>query len=219
MRIIIAGAGDVGRQLLENLSRRDQNELVVIDSDELHCEDIAADFGALVVHGDATHPDILQKAQIDAADALVAVTDSDAINTVIAMLAHRAGVAKIIVKLTGSGLRAACQEIGVSDIIAPTIAAAAQIQAALAGAKRLDFSFVTRSGLKLIELEATGVKGKRVADLELPDGALFIAVLRRGELLIPRGKTRLEAKDILTVLVESEAVLNKVKQALGLEPS
>ena len=216
MRIIIAGIGDVGKQVLENLSHHDQNELIVIDSNEESCEQIANDFGVIVLHGDATHTDILAKAKLAEADALVAVTDSDAINTVIAMLGHRAGVKRIIVKLTGSGLRSACKEIGVTDIIAPTIAAAAQIQAALYGAKRLDFSFITQSGLKLIELEATHVKGKRIQELDLPESALFVAIHRRGDILIPKGKTRLEKKDILVTLVENEVALQKVKQVLGL---
>lgn len=216
MRIIIAGIGDVGKQLLENLSHHDQNELVVIDTKQENCDQIANDYGVIVMQGDATDPDILSKAKLVDADALVAVTDSDAINTVIAMLAHRAGVPKIIVKLTGSGLRAACLEIGVTDVIAPTIAAAAQIQASLYGAKRLDFSFITQSGLKLIELEATHVKGLRIQDLNIPESALFVAIHRKGDILIPKGQTRLEAKDILVTLVENESTLQKIKAVLRL---
>jgi trk system potassium uptake protein TrkA len=133
------------------------------------------------------------------------------------MLAHRAGVEKIIVKLTSSGLRAACLEIGVSDIIAPTIAAAAQIQAALYGARRLDFSFITQSGLKLIELEAKHLKGKRVQDLDIPETALFVAIHRKGDVLLPKGQTRLEESDILVTLVEDEVALQKTKRELQLD--
>jgi trk system potassium uptake protein TrkA len=214
---VIAGAGDIGRQLVHTLSENGRDQLVVIDEDEAKCEALAGEFDLLVIHGDATDPEMLTKAQIREADALVATTESDAINTVIAMLGHRFGVEKIIVKLNGFGLRAACREIGVSEIVAPKIAAAARIKSALQGAKSIDFSLVVQGGLKLLELEAGAVKGQAIRELHLPEGALFVALLRGDKMLIPRGGTHLEADDVLLTLVETEGVLRKVRRVLGLE--
>ncbi len=214
MRIVIVGIGDVGRELAENLTRRENNELVLIDIDEKHCEQLAGALDALVLHGDGTDPALLKKARLTEADALVATTGSDAINTVIAMLGHLSEVPKIIVKLNGRGLRAACQEIGITEIVAPKIAAAARIQASLYGFSRLDFSLVARGGLRLVELEVGKAFDKRLADLNFPDGALVVSVLRDEQVLIPQGKTRLEAGDILLTLIQNEAVLKTVRQLL-----
>lgn len=217
MRVVIVGAGGIARQLADNLSQRGHNELVIIDSDEETVETFAADFDALAIHGDATDPDILKQGQIEDADALVATTDSDAINTVIAMLGRRFGVEQVIVKLEGFGLRAACREIGVSDIIAPTIAAAAKIQAALYGSEQLDFSLAAQGGLKLVELETSGAVGKTIAELGAPEEVLFVAVLRGDETFIPRQNTTLEEEDVLLTFAESEEALARVRE--GLEPS
>ena len=222
MRVVIVGVGDIGRELAENLTRRGGNEVVLVDSDEGRCEQLAAELDALVLHGDGTDPELLKKARVAEADALIATTGSDAINTVIAMLGHRLGVPNIVVKLNDVGLRAACREIGVRKIIAPKISAAAEIFASLYGFDRLDFSLVVRGGLQLVEIELppdAGAVGRTLGELELPKGALVVAVLReRGErALVPRGDTKLQAGDVLLVLGEREATLEKVKEALALK--
>ncbi len=219
MRVVIIGVGDIGHELAENLTHRGNVELVLIDADENRCEELAGELDALVLQGDGSDPEILKKARVAEADALVATTGSDAMNTVTAMLGHRMGVQNIIVKLNGVGLRAACQEIGVNKIIAPKISAAAEILATLYGFDRLDFSLVVRGGLRLVELSAEGVRDKRIAELELPDGALVVAILRGDEVLVPRGQMKLEEGDVLLVLVESGGVLEKVKKLLSIVTS
>jgi len=214
MRVVIVGVGDVGRELAENLARRGSSELVLIDIDDERCEKLAAELDALVLRGDGTDPEVLKKARLAETDALIATTGSDAINTVIAMLGSRMGAQNIIVKLNDVGLRAACQEIGVRKIIAPKIAAAAEILASLYGFDRLDFSLVVRGGLRLVELSAGGARGKRLSELELPQGSLIVAVLRGDRAIVPRGETRLEEGDVLLTLVESENTLERVRKLL-----
>ena len=64
-----------------------------------------------------------------------------------------------------------------------------------------------------------GAVGRTLGELELPKGALVVAVLReRGErAFVPRGDTKLQAGDVLLVLGEREATLEKVKEALALK--
>ena len=215
MRVVIVGVGEIGRELAENLARWKNNELVLIDIDQKRCEQLADELDALVLHGDGTNPEILKKAQVAQADALIATTGSDAINTVVAMLGHRMGITQMIVKLNDVGLRAACQELGVTKIIAPKISAAAEILAALYGFDRLDFSLVIRGGLRLVELSVgAAAAGQPLAELGLPEGVLVVAVLRGEEILVPRGKTTLQAGDVLLTLAESEAALEKAKRLL-----
>ena len=214
MRIIIAGIGDIGRELAGMLNRRGGHELVLIDSDEKVCETLAADIDGLVLHGDGTDPVLLKKAGLAEADALVATTPSDPINTVIAMLGHRLGVAKIIVKLNKVGLRAACQEIGVTHIIAPKIAAAAEIVSALHGLQQLDFSLAIQGGLRLIEIDAANAAGKTLSELQLPDDLLIVAIQRGPEVHIPRGSSKIEENDILLVLAESKESEERLKKII-----
>lgn len=216
MRVVIVGGGGIGVELAKILSRHEQNEVVIIEIEEKRCQALSAELDALVLHGDGTHPDLLAKADVKNADGLVAVTNSDAMNTVIAMLGHRNQTPTIIAKVEQVGLQAACREMGVSHVIAPNIASAARIAATLRGFHRLDFSLIARGGIQLVELPAIATAGKRIEELTLPESILVVAILRGEDILLARGKRKIEDGDLLLVLVENESALEKARETLGI---
>lgn len=217
MRIVIVGVGQIGNELAVNLSQHENNEIVLVDSDEKRCETLASNTDALVINGDGTNPEILKKAQLATADALIATTGSDPLNTVIAMLGKSFKVEKIIVKLDNVGLRSANQAIGVQKIVAPKISAVAEILSAIYGFDRVDFSMVGRGGLHLLELEAGRGSGQHISDLNLPDGAHYVAIVRGQKVFLPKAKMRLKDDDKLLVLVENENIRNKVQDLFAAE--
>lgn len=218
MRVVVAGMGAIGVEVVRNLAAKAEFEVVALDVEEDRCKAVAEEFDVLVLRGDATDPEFLEKAQIREAAALVATTGSDALNTVIAMLGHRAGVPKVVVKLTSQGLRPACQEIGVHAIVAPTIAAAAQVEAALYGHVRPDLSPLLLGGLSLGELEVTEPLG--LEQLKLPKGCAAIAVRRAGDVFLPAEDTTLKEGDVVFVLGETPEAITKAREVLRAdEPS
>lgn len=215
MRVIIAGAGTLGLQLLRDLSETGEHELVVVEVDEDRSEHLADNFDALVINGDAADPGILDEAQIELADALVAVTGSDPINTVIAMLGHRKQVDRVVVKLTSNSLRGALEEIGVTDIVAPTMAAASRIEAALHGAEENEVSQLIQGRLQIAEIPVgAGNSGRAVGDLDLPDGALLVALIRGDGGSLPRLDTTLEEGDVVVAIAETEDALSRCRDVL-----
>lgn len=217
MRTVIVGGGGIGREVAENLARRGGHQLVIIDANNERCEELAGELDALVLHGDGSNPEILEKAGVREADALVATTGSDALNTVVAMLGHRLGVPKIIVRLDDVGLRAACQEIGVTAIVAPKLATAAQIVSTLYGLHRLDFSIAVRGGMQLVDLPAGRSAGQRLADLELPEDVLVVMLLRGPDALLARGNTKIAEGDVLLVLARDQDAVQETRQLLAPE--
>lgn len=81
---IICGFGRIGRDVCENLINTD-NEIVIIDNDT---ERAPNDYNVPVVHGDASHEDVLIKAGIKTAKGLVSTVDSDAGNVFITLTAR-----------------------------------------------------------------------------------------------------------------------------------
>lgn len=215
MRVIIAGAGEIGTQLLRDLSETGSNEVVVVESDERIAESLAEDFDALVIHGDAANPDILGQAQVEQADALIAVTGSDAINTVIAMLGHRLRVERIVVKLASNSLRGALEEIGVSDVVAPTMAAAARIKAALHGDDQAEVAELAQGRLQLGQV-AIGreASGRRLDDFDVSGDVLLVSVIKGGEASLARGSTTVEEGDVVMLVAESEEALESCRAVL-----
>jgi trk system potassium uptake protein TrkA len=87
MKIIILGAGQVGGTLAATLSS-EANDITVVDTNEANLRDLRDRFDIGVIHGHASHPDVLLKAGIEDADMLIAVTSVDEINMVACQIAH-----------------------------------------------------------------------------------------------------------------------------------
>jgi trk system potassium uptake protein len=214
MRIIIAGLGSIGTDLADLLIREGSHQLVLIDEDHKLCQDAANNFDALVLEGDGTDPGVLRRAEADQADVLVATTDSDAYNTVIAMLGKQFGVPRIIVKLVGIGLRSACNELGVDAIVSPNISASNDMLSMIHGRGGMDFSFAMSRGARLGEFTVDEDQVSKLAEIELPKGTLIAAIIRQDKAMIPEGKTTLHEGDTIVVVAQDDKTLDKVKDIL-----
>lgn len=81
MKIIVGGAGSVGRSIIGYLSRGN-NDIVVVDTDAERLNEIAREFDVQPVAGSISHPDVQEKIGADKADILIAATDNDEVNMV-----------------------------------------------------------------------------------------------------------------------------------------
>ncbi|MDC9590983.1 Trk system potassium transporter TrkA [Xenorhabdus sp. XENO-10] len=87
MKIIILGAGQVGRTLAENLVD-ENNDITVVDTDTDRLRQLQDKFDLRVVNGHGSHPRILREAGAEDADMLVAITNSDETNIVACQIAY-----------------------------------------------------------------------------------------------------------------------------------
>lgn len=87
MKIIVGGAGSVGRSIISYLSRAD-NDIVVIDTVQERLDEISKEFDVQPVLGSVSRPDILEKVGAEGADILIAATDNDEVNLVACQVAY-----------------------------------------------------------------------------------------------------------------------------------
>ncbi|MFT6791074.1 MAG: trk system potassium uptake protein TrkA [Cellvibrionaceae bacterium] len=87
MKIIILGAGQVGVSIAEHLIR-EQNDITVVDHSMERLRELRDRLDIRVVHGHASHPDVLERANIEDADLLIAVTANDEVNMVACQIAY-----------------------------------------------------------------------------------------------------------------------------------
>lgn len=87
MKIIVCGAGSVGRSIVSYLVKGN-NDIAVIDNNQRHLDEISKEFDVLPVLGEASHPDILERADAAHTDLIIAVTNVDEVNMVICQIAH-----------------------------------------------------------------------------------------------------------------------------------
>lgn len=86
LNIVIAGGGRVGFQTAEILADRG-HEVTIIERDERIVSEIADEWVATVIRGDATNPDIIEQAGIDRADAVAALTGETGLNLAVCLAA------------------------------------------------------------------------------------------------------------------------------------
>jgi trk system potassium uptake protein len=87
MKIIILGAGEVGGNLAQNLTK-EAGDITVVDTNADRLRELQDRFDIRTVRGMASHPDILRQAGAEDADMLIAVTNSDEVNMVACQIAH-----------------------------------------------------------------------------------------------------------------------------------
>ncbi|MEX2394682.1 MAG: TrkA family potassium uptake protein, partial [Actinomycetota bacterium] len=88
MRVVVAGAGNVGRFLAADLTQRGHDVTVIEQKSEVY-QKAKATIDANWIHGDACEPWVLDKADLARADVLVAATGDDEDNIVISLLAKQ----------------------------------------------------------------------------------------------------------------------------------
>ena len=81
MRVVVLGAGEVGYHVARRLIR-EQHDVVIIDRSAELIDHVREELDVLAVRGHAASPQVLEDAEIDRADMLIAVTSSDEINLV-----------------------------------------------------------------------------------------------------------------------------------------
>ena len=212
MRIVIVGLGNTGRELLKTLTDKGDNEVVLIESDEDVAEIVSEAFDVVTITGDGSNPEVLKQAKLDEADALIAVTDSDAINLVIAMIAQRWEVERIAVKLSRSSLIPAGKEM-VKDItiVMPHASAANAIVQSIYGREGSNIAEAIGGALYQDIVEVDEGASEKVGDLDLPEDCLAIAVQRGDEVLLATADRRLQKDDRLVVLSKDEKTIERIR--------
>jgi len=87
MKVIIVGCGRVGSALASQMSKRD-DQVIVIDAVASAFENLPLDFHGRTIEGDVLAQNVLHRAEIETADALAAVTNSDTLNALVAHIAR-----------------------------------------------------------------------------------------------------------------------------------
>lgn len=88
MKIIILGAGQVGKTAAAHLAREEANEITVVDVNDELLRDLQDRLDIRTIAGNAAHPAILEAAGAKAADVIIALTSSDEVNMAACQIAH-----------------------------------------------------------------------------------------------------------------------------------
>ncbi len=213
MRIVIIGAGEVGFNAAQVLSA-EGHDVVVVEQDEAVAERAAEGLDALVTQGNGASPRVLREAGVKRSDLLVAATNSDEANIIACLAAKSQGALRTVARIHNEDYydpnEPFVQEaLGIDFVIHTEQMATEEIQGALSlpGAVNADtFAGGRITIAEVILKDDTPAVGCRVQDVRLPERSLVVGVVRRGEALVPRGDTVLEARDRVFLIGERQRI-------------
>ncbi len=210
MRIIIAGAGEVGTHLAKMLSS-EEHELVVIDNDIDRLKAVSGALDVLTIEGNANSISLLKEAKINKADLFIGVTFSEDVNINSAILSKKLGAKKTIARIDNQEyMLPANKEIfdnlGVDYMIYPEKIAAREIVGLLSETGSTEV--VEFSGGKLhmyvIRLdEDAPIINKTLREFTPGDSGLeyrAVAITRKTHTIVPSGDDRFEPGDLVYVI-------------------
>jgi len=205
MKIIIAGAGEIGYHLAKLLSM-EAHDIYVIDEDSQRLKYLNTHIDVFTKKGDAASISLLKEVGIADADLLVAVTQLQNTNLTIAGIGKTLGVKKTIARISNTEYLATKEinfsDVGIDYMISPEELAANEIENLIKETAFNDkFEFedgaLSVLGAKLSDESSIVGSSVQEAILENKYGFIVIAIKREGaeDVIIPKGNTIFELND------------------------
>tara|TARA_B110000285_G_C15135217_1_gene626373 strand:- start:2708 stop:4048 length:1341 start_codon:yes stop_codon:yes gene_type:complete len=221
MKIIIAGAGDLGSHLAKLLSS-ESHDIYLIDQNEERLNTISSQVDVFTIAGDAKSVEIMEQKLISSCDLLIAVTSSEETNMLICILGKKLGAKRTIARINDVNIikenkEHFYNELGIDTLISPTYLATLEIQrlvnqSAFTDDIEFDNGKLTVFGISLSKNSNLINKTVREsADLN-PNLSFKPLALHRDDLtLIVNGETVLKENDIVYFISLKESIPSIIK--------
>lgn len=220
MKIIIAGAGEVGSHLAKMLSN-EANDITVIDSNQERLDALRSHTDVVTVEGNPSAIHVLHNADVEHADLFIAVSPSDSqdVNIVSAMLAKKMGCKKVTARINNEEYLAyenkyIFTEMGIDLLFYPEKIAAGEIVELLkrtASTDSLDFAR-GRLQVAVFKLEEEspmiGMNMAEFSQVAAADGLKFrvVAISRGDTTIIPKFDTKFKYHDLVFIISKREGM-------------
>jgi trk system potassium uptake protein TrkA len=204
MYIIIVGAGKVGWNLARELINK-EHEVTLIEANRRRYLTVEQELEHNIQYGDASELWVLERAGIQRADMVIAVTGDDEDNMLICQVAReKYMVERIIARVNNPRNLEHFELLGIKPSVSATGLILNLIEHEVPEYGLVHLLDFPEERLEIIEMlleKDSRVAGQRVGDLDMPEGSLLISVLREGRGFVPGPETVLEPGDeILAVL-------------------
>lgn len=222
MRVIVIGAGEVGYNIADILSK-EGHDIIVIDKNEGRLKSVSDNLDVQTIVGSGSSPQVLKKAKLNQAEMVVAVTDSDETNIVACLLASAQSTSPFkIARIRNPDLSddAALFDKNHLDIdlcINPEREAVNDIINLIEYSGALEVIDFAGGRVKLVSFYidsdciAIGKNLQQLREIYAGEDILVASITRGDEPIIPSGKTVIEENDYLFLFARSENVRDALK--------
>lgn len=223
MKIVVVGAGEVGRFLCQSLSEAG-HDVIVIESSEQTAQEVDEAADVRVVEGNGTSARMLKSAGVSDSDFFLAMTSDDRTNVISSSVAKALGANVTIARAhdhtyTDNTLVNYQLHFGIDFLINPEALSAVELAKAIRHPGRVAVESFARGEIEVQQVTISGkskLAGKRLAEVRLGKGVYIGVIQRDGRTQVASADLTLEAGDSVALFGESDAV-NAAR--LKLEPT
>ncbi|MEI7988633.1 MAG: NAD-binding protein [Chloroflexota bacterium] len=217
MKIIVVGCGRLGSELIYRLFQHG-HEITVVDVKPSAFDKLPPDFIGRLNEGDAMNQEVLHRAGIEQAEALAAVTSSDAINLVIGHIASQIyHVPKIVARNFEPNCCSIFDCFGM-QMIASSSWGAQRLEEMLYQSDVRSVFSAGNGEVEIYELTISAMwAGHPLIDILTVDGCIVAALTRAGRAILPQNDTILGVGDIIHVSATFEGI-DALRYKLGVSP-
>jgi trk system potassium uptake protein len=205
MYVIIAGGGKVGWNLARELLEKG-NEVTVIENDRRRYLTVEQELEHAIQYGDATELWVLERAGIQRADLVIAVTGDDEDNILICQVAReKYDVERIVARVNNPRNLQHFKLLGIHPAVSATDLILRLIEHEVPQYGLVHLLDLDEERLEIIEMvvpESAPIAGRRVGEVPMPDGSLIISILRNGGGFVPQDDSVIEPGDEVLVVLD-----------------
>jgi trk system potassium uptake protein TrkA len=216
-RVILAGGGNIGKNLAKRLER--DHHVKIIERDPVRAEAIAEDLSkTIVIVGDCTDATLLREEAVERSDVYCVLTDNDESNVLSALQAKRMGARKVIAIINRPSY-VNLMESGTIDIaVSPQQITIGSLLAHIRLGSIVRVHSLRGGAAEAIEAVALGdrrnskVVGCSVEELDLPEGASIVGIVRGEDVIIAHHDTVIEEHDHILLFVSEKKQIRAVER-------
>ncbi len=206
MYVIVVGAGKVGLNLARELIDKG-NELTIVENSARRYATVEEELEHRAQYGDGSELWVLERAGIERADMVIAVTGDDEDNILICQVAReKYGVERVISRCNNPRNLQHFELLGVKPAVSATDLILRLIEHEVPRYGLLHLLDLPQERLEIIEVEVAGdspADGTQVRDLGIPEGSLVISILRDGTGFVPLADSVVRAGDEVLLVLDT----------------
>jgi trk system potassium uptake protein TrkA len=216
-RVMIVGGGNIGQRLAKNLE--DVYEVKLIDHNKKSTARLAEVLKrTLVLTGDATDEDLLLQENVEDMDVFCALTNDDEDNIMASLLAKRLGAKKVIALINRASYVDLLQGGEIDIALSPAQATIGPLLTHIRRGHMAVVHSLRRGAAEALEAvvhgdaRASKLTGRRIEQVDLPEGVTIGAILRGQQVLIAHHDSVIESDDHLILFVPNKRLIPKVEK-------
>ncbi|HXS29668.1 MAG TPA: Trk system potassium transporter TrkA [Steroidobacteraceae bacterium] len=216
-KVIIAGGGNIGFRLAKLLEKHYHVKLIERDGERARRVSERLE-GTIVLHGDAQDEELLIEENIDSTDVFAAVTNSEEANVLSAMLAKRLGARKVLALINRPTYGELMENRSIDIAVSPQTVTIGSLLAHVRKGDVVRVHSLRRGSAEALEAvvhgpeERSRVVGRSIGELDLPEGAVIVALVRSERVIIAHHDTKIEPEDHVIMFLSDRRQIDAVQR-------